>query len=342
MGLKGGGMPDQLESTMRMETDDPGVESSSLLQVATVLFRYRWGVLTFIILGALAALVELKDYLPLQTTGTVRFATAGVTYGNRTFWDLVQKTRVNQLRALAVPESMPVNIRTVTDPWFLTIEVQHRKPGEGREVLDRLLLQLPEYGDAMGVSANGLESPRLRQELLAQWQLACTKVEQALQKLVLTAQPQEAMPEEIPWRQTELPSISGPGTPLSVLPFARWLQQLQGRTNRYFAMRAGQGTDVLSAEEVQLQASLDEAMMLMLRYRGALELTAAYQAVVQTTVDVVTEVPRPMLGPALQQLLVGGWLGGLLGALVCLPLHWLRVNWTAISTGLEEVAGTPK
>jgi hypothetical protein len=329
-------MPEHLDSMIRMEADEPQVDSSSLLQVATVLFRYRWGGLTFIILGALAALVELKDHLPLQTTGTVRFATAGVTYGNRPFWDLVQKTRVTQLRALAVTESMPVNIRTVTDPWFLTIEVQHRKPGEGREVLDRLLQQLPEYGDAMGVSGNGASGPGVRQELLAQWQSALERAESVLQKLVVTAETREAGPNEPPWRQTELPSISGPGTPLSLLPFSPWLQHIQRETSRYFAARAGQGNASFSTEEAQLRSSLDEAMMLMLRYRGALDLTAAYQAVVETTLDIVTEVPRPMLGEAIQKLMVGGWLGGLLGALVFVPLHWLRSNWTAISAGLVK------
>lgn len=333
-------MPEQLESTMPMETEDPQLDHSSLLQVATVLFRYRWGVLTFIILGTVAALVELKDHLPRQTTGTMRFATAGVTYGNRTFWDLVQKTRVNQLRALAVTESMPVNIRTMTDPWFLTIEVQHRAPGEGREVLDRLLQQLPEYGDAIGVSGNGASGPGVRQELLAQWQSALERAESALRKLTGTTEGQDAGWNQHPWGQTELPSISGPGTPLSLLPFSPWLQQIQVRTARYFAARVGQGSGSFSDEEVQLQASLDEAMMLMLRYRGALDLTAAYQAMVGTTLDVVTEVPRPMLGEAIQKLTVGGWLGGLVAALVFLPLHWLRVNWNAISTGVAEVTAT--
>lgn len=333
-------MPEQLESMIPMETDDPQVDGSSLLQVATVLFRYRWGVLAFVILGAIAALLELKDHRPLQTTGTVRFAAAGVTYGNRTFWDLTQRTRVNQLRALAVTESMPVNIRTVTDPWFLTIEVQHREPGEGRKVLDRLLQQLPEYGDAMGVSGKGASGPEIRQELLAQWQTALERAESALQKLAATTERQDSGLKVNPWGQMELPSISGPGTPLSLLPFSPWLQQIQLETARYFAARAGQGTQRLSQEEAQLQASLDEAMMLMLRYRGALDLTAAYQAVVETTLDVVTELPRPLLGEAIQKLMVGGWLGGLLGALVFLPLHWLRVNWTAISTGVAEVTAT--
>jgi hypothetical protein len=123
---------------------------------------------------------------------------------------------------------------------------------------------------------------------------------------------------------------------LSLLPFSPWLQQLQVRAARYFTGRAGQGKASLSQEESLLQTSLDEAMVLMLRYRGALDMTATYQAVVDTTLDVVTEVPRPMLGDAIQKLLVGGWLGGLLGALVLLPMHWLRVNWTAISTGLVK------
>jgi hypothetical protein len=280
--------------------------------------------------------VELKDHLPLQTTGTVRFAATGVTYGNRPFWDLVQKTRVNQLRALAVTESVPVNIRTVADPWFLTIDAQHRKPGEGREVLDRLLQQLPEYGDAMGGSGNGASGAGIRQELLAQWQAACERAESALQKLEETTERKDPVITPNPWGQMELPSISGPGTPLSLLPFSPWLQQLQVRAARHFTGRVRQGDASLSQEESRLQTSLDEAMVLMLRYRGALDMTATYQAVVETILDVVTEVPRPMLGEAIQKLMVGGWLGGLLGALVFLPLHWLRVNWTAISAGLVK------
>jgi hypothetical protein len=224
----------------------------------------------------------------------------------------------------------------VTDPWFLTIDVQHRKPGEGREVLDRLLQQLPEYGDAMGVSGKGASGPGVRQELLAQWQSALERAESVLQKLAVTIEKQDLGLTPNPWGQMELPSISGPGTPLSLLPFSPWLQKVQVRTAQYLATRARQGNASFSTEEAELQTSLDKAMMLMLRYRSALDLTATYQAVVETTLDVVTEVPRPMLGDAIQRLLVGGWLGGLLGALVFLPLHWLRVNWTAISTGLVK------
>ncbi len=325
-------MPDQLEWTMRMETDDPGVESSSLLQVATVLFRYRWGVLTFIILGAFAALVELKDYLPLQTTGTVRFAATGVTYGNRTFWDLVQKTRLNQLRALAVTESMPVSIRTHPDPWFLTVEVLHTPPGQGREVVDRLLKQLPVYGDGAVAPGAGTGSSGVRAELLSGLQGACARVQSLLQKLAIDPQHggSAAKIESLPWGQTELPSISGPGTPLAVLPFSQWLQQLQTQTGEYFASRAADGQP-LSGDEMSLQVSLDEATLLMLRYRGALDLTAGYQPVVETTLDAVTEVRRSIAEKLVQNVLIGGWIGGLLGILICLPFDWLRVHWAIIS-----------
>jgi hypothetical protein len=311
---------------------EPVEETSSLLQVAAVCFRYRWVLVSFVVLGVLGGIGGVWDHPVLQTTGTLRFVSDGVTYGNRGFWDPVQKTRLSQLRALAVCESMPVSIRTHSDPWFLTVEVLHTPPGQGREVVDRLLKQLPVYGDGAVAPGAGTGSSGVRAELLSGLQGACARVQSLLQKLAIDPQHggSAAKIESLPWGQTELPSISGPGTPLAVLPFSQWLQRLQTQTGEYFASHAADGQP-LSADEMSLQVSLDEATLLMLRYRGALDLTAGYQPVVETTLDAVTEVRRGIAEKLVQNVLIGGWIGGLLGILICLPFDWLRVHWAIIS-----------
>ena len=311
---------------------EPVEETSSLLQVAAVCFRYRWVLVSFVVLGVLGGIGGVWDYPVLQTTGTLRFVSDGVTYGNRGFWDPVQKTRLSQLRALAVTESMPVSIRTHPDPWFLTVEVLHTPPGQGREVVDRLLKQLPVYGEGAVPPGAWTGRSGVRAELLSGLQGACARVQSLLQKLAIDPQHgrSAAKIESLPWGQTELPSISGPGTPLAVLPFSQWLQQLQTQTGEYFASRAADGQP-LSGDEMSLQVSLDEATLLMLRYRGALDLTAGYQPVVETTLDAVTEVRRSIAEKLVQNVLIGGWIGGLLGILICLPFDWLRVHWAIIS-----------
>ncbi|MEI7702400.1 MAG: hypothetical protein WCK86_21590 [Planctomycetia bacterium] len=309
---------------------EPVEETSSLLQVAAVCFRYRWVLVSFVVLGVSGGIGRVWDYPVRQTTGTLRFVSDGVTYGNRGFWDPVQKTRVNQLRALAVTESVPVSIRTHSEPWFVTVEVLHTPPGQGREVVDRLLKQLPIYSEPM--LAAGAGNSVERSELLSRLQGTCARVEYLLQKLA-TGQPIGRVDTELnglPWGQIELPSISGPGTPLAVLPFFQWLQRLKAQAGVYFAFRAADGQP-LTADELSLHASLDEATLLMLRYRGALDLTAGYQPVVETTLDAVTEVRRSIAEKLVQNVLIGGWIGGLLGILICLPFDWLRVHWAIIS-----------
>lgn len=314
------------------DEQEPVEEVSSLLQVAAVCFRYRWVLVSSVVLGVLGGIGGVWDYPILQTTATLRFVSDGVTYGNRGFWDPVQKTRLNQLRALAATESMPVSIRTYADPWFLTVEVLHTPPGQGREVVDHLLKQLPVYGEGAVTPGAGTGRSGVRAELLSRLHGACARVQSLLQNLANDPQRGRGTAENdsLPWGQTELPSISGPGTPLAVLPFSQWLQRLQTHTGEYFASRVADSQS-LSADEVSLQVSLDEATLLMLRYRGALDLTAGYQPVVETTLDAVTEVRRSIAEKLVQNVLIGGWIGGLLGILICLPFDWLRVHWAIIS-----------
>ena len=333
-------MQDSSGTAMQMETEELEANGSSLLQVAKVLFQYRWALVVVIILGFLGGAGTLLDFPERQTSGTIRFVSEGLTYGNRGFWDPVQKTRLSQLRALAVTESMPVSIRTHSEPWFLTVEVLHTPPGQGREVVDRLLKQLPVYSEPLVAAGTG--NAGARADLLSRLQAACARAEYVLQNLANDKQvvPAQAELHGASWGQTELPSISGPGTPLAVLPFSRWLQRLHTQACEYFALRAANGQP-LSADELSLQASLDEATLFLLRYRGALDLTAGYQPAVETTLDAVTEVRRNVAEKLVQNVLIGGWLAGLLGILICLPFHWLRVHWAIIS-GKEPLSTSEK
>ena len=310
----------------------------SVLWYAQAVWSLRWFCAMTLLLGLSLGAWTATGEAGKRTVGLVRGVNPAVGYMHRNYWDGISRTIQAQLRVAgeSFRTRAEVAVRADTDPWLVRVEIRHLAAGEGRQILDEMLKNLPgQQGHRIAASAatavgddavnRELQLIQTLNELEQQLELFSPGWEAKLTDSRLGVL-SEALPNRVFFNEGML------RLPFEDVPHALRFRTLV-RAASEISRRSG-GTDNRNPETrdwaglIRLQ---QRATRLFLLHWGAHDVFSAASESHTVVLDNVFEMDEGAVRIWLKQLFLGGASSLGVAFLLAVPWHWLRTNWHRIT-----------